>query len=198
MAIAPATPAILPVPTVAANAVQTAWNGVTAPWPASVVRWNILPMVFFHTVPNLVNCKKPVRMLRYSPTPKMSTVAGRPHTMPFNVPLILAMVSIICVTSLLYTVFWGLCGKGYKKTPPPLHIGIRTKAKTPAWYHLTSHRPHGQRLMGAAKHPAAVMGGAQRSLPGLPFGARLRESFTHHRTRASHRPAALFWGQMCY
>ena len=31
MAIAPATPAMLPVPTVAASAVHTAWNGVMAP-----------------------------------------------------------------------------------------------------------------------------------------------------------------------
>ncbi len=31
MAIAPATPAILPVPTVDAKAVQTAWKGVMAP-----------------------------------------------------------------------------------------------------------------------------------------------------------------------
>ena len=31
MATAPATPAIFPVPTVPANAVQTAWNGDIAP-----------------------------------------------------------------------------------------------------------------------------------------------------------------------
>ena len=35
MAIAPATPAIFPVPTVAARAVQTAWKGVMAPSEAS-------------------------------------------------------------------------------------------------------------------------------------------------------------------
>ena len=59
-------------------------------------------------------------MLRYSPTPKMSTVAGRPHTMPLTVELILLMVSIICVTSLLYTIFWGVVReKGIKKRPRP-------------------------------------------------------------------------------
>ncbi len=43
IAIAPATPAMLPVPTVPASAVQTAWNGVIAPSEASFcgtcVRW---------------------------------------------------------------------------------------------------------------------------------------------------------------
>ena len=38
IAIAPATPAILPVPTVAASAVHTAWKGVIAPSDASRLR----------------------------------------------------------------------------------------------------------------------------------------------------------------
>ena len=45
-AIAPVTPAMLPVPTVAARAVHTAWKGVTAPSPASFFS-KILPMVVF-------------------------------------------------------------------------------------------------------------------------------------------------------
>jgi hypothetical protein len=45
-AIAPVTPAMLPVPTVAARAVVTAWNGVTSPLPACCFL-NILPTVFF-------------------------------------------------------------------------------------------------------------------------------------------------------
>ena len=44
MAIAPATPAMLPVPTVAASAVHTAWNGVIAPSEASFLR-KMRPMI---------------------------------------------------------------------------------------------------------------------------------------------------------
>lgn len=44
MAMAPATPAMLPVPTVAASAVHTAWKGVMAPSAASRLR-NIRPRV---------------------------------------------------------------------------------------------------------------------------------------------------------
>ena len=45
--IAPVTPAMLPVPTVDASAVETACSGVISPSPASDF-WKILPMVFFH------------------------------------------------------------------------------------------------------------------------------------------------------
>ena len=44
MAIAPATPAIFPVPTVPASAVQTAWKGVREPSDASFFL-KILPSV---------------------------------------------------------------------------------------------------------------------------------------------------------
>ena len=44
MAMAPATPAMVPVPTVAASAVQTAWNGVMVPSEASFFFF-FLPMV---------------------------------------------------------------------------------------------------------------------------------------------------------
>ena len=39
-------PAMLPVPTVPAKAVDMAWKGVISPLPALVL-WKILPMVFF-------------------------------------------------------------------------------------------------------------------------------------------------------
>ena len=46
IAIAPATPAIFPVPTVPARAVQTAWKGVMEPSEASFLL-KILPSVVF-------------------------------------------------------------------------------------------------------------------------------------------------------
>ena len=45
--IAPVTPAMLPVPTVEARAVDTACSGVISPSPASPFL-KIFPMVFFH------------------------------------------------------------------------------------------------------------------------------------------------------
>ena len=63
IAIAPATPAILPVPTVAASAVQTAWNGVIAPSLAFLFR-KIRPIVVLMAYGNLRICKKRVRILR--------------------------------------------------------------------------------------------------------------------------------------
>ena len=45
--IAPVTPAMLPVPTVEAGAVDTACSGVISPSPASPFL-KIFPMVFFH------------------------------------------------------------------------------------------------------------------------------------------------------
>ena len=45
-AIACVVPTMLPVPTVADSAVETAWKGVTAPSPAFCLE-NIFPIVFF-------------------------------------------------------------------------------------------------------------------------------------------------------
>ena len=56
-------PAILPVPTVAASAVQTAWNGVIAPSEASLLR-NILPSVVRIAYGNFRIWRKRVRRLR--------------------------------------------------------------------------------------------------------------------------------------
>ena len=79
MAMAPATPAMLPVPTVAASAVHTAWKGVMAP-SCAVFFWNMRPSVDRMARGNLRICKNRVRRLRYSPTPRMHTMAGTPHT----------------------------------------------------------------------------------------------------------------------
>ena len=51
-AMAPATPAIFPVPTVPARAVHTAWKGLMEPSLACVLS-KIFPMVFFMATPNL-------------------------------------------------------------------------------------------------------------------------------------------------
>ena len=61
--VAPATPAILPVPTVAARAVQTAWKGVMAPALADS-RFRIRPTVHFMDSPNFRSCRNPVRILK--------------------------------------------------------------------------------------------------------------------------------------
>ena len=54
MVIAVATPVMLPVPTVDASAVATAWNGVTPDSPFLCASGpNKLPAVCFITVPNL-------------------------------------------------------------------------------------------------------------------------------------------------
>lgn len=92
MAIAPATPAILPVPTVPASAVQTAWNGVIAPSAASFL-WNMRPMVVLSAKGNLRICRKPVRTLSSSPTPIMQTIAGTPQTKSLTTLLMAAIVS---------------------------------------------------------------------------------------------------------
>ena len=92
MAIAPATPAILPVPTVPASAVQTAWNGVIAPSAASFL-WNMRPMVVLSAKGNLRICKKPVRTLSSSPTPIMQAIAGTPQTKSLTTLLMAAIVS---------------------------------------------------------------------------------------------------------
>ena len=114
MAIAPATPAILPVPTVPASAVQTAWNGVIAPSAASFL-WNMRPMVVLSAKGNLRICKKPVRTLSSSPTPIMQTIAGTPQTKSLTTLLMAAIVSKNMGESILSgaenTLFYQIAGR---------------------------------------------------------------------------------------
>jgi len=93
MATAPATPAMFPVPTVAARAVQSAWNGVIAPSALASFE-KTLPKVSFIASPNFLICMNPVRMLRYSPIPRIQTIAGTPHTKLLIAELMLTKVSI--------------------------------------------------------------------------------------------------------
>ena len=115
MAIAPATPAILPVPTVPASAVQTAWNGVIAPSAASFL-WNMRPMVVLSAKGNLRICRKPVRTLSSSPTPIMQTIAGTPQTKSLTTLLMAAIVSKNMGESILSgtenTLFYQIAGRG--------------------------------------------------------------------------------------
>ena len=80
MAIAPATPAMLPVPTVPASAVQTAWNGVICT-VRGILFAEHTPDGGFDRIREICgSAKKPVRTLSSSPTPMMHTIAGMPHT----------------------------------------------------------------------------------------------------------------------
>ena len=65
-AMAAATPAMLPLPTVPASTVERAWKGRSIPSPASagLSLRNSSPKVFFQMVLIPVNWKNPVRMVR--------------------------------------------------------------------------------------------------------------------------------------
>ena len=91
-------PAMLPVPTVPARAVETAWKGVISPSPASRL-WKILPMVFFMAYPNLRNWSPLLHTVIRIPTPMSRMSMGAPHTTPLMAPL---MVSINCIVLSLF------------------------------------------------------------------------------------------------
>ena len=78
IAIAPATPARFPVPTVAARAVHSALNGDTPP-SVSLLPFNVLRKSLSAFGSNR-NCTNPVRMVRYRPTPRIPNNAGTPQT----------------------------------------------------------------------------------------------------------------------
>ena len=90
MAMAPVTPTMFPVPTVAASAVVTACMGVTLPAPARFFACfpKHLPMVLRMAYPKWVNWKKPSRTERYRPHPTIRTSMGTPQTTPLTMPLI--------------------------------------------------------------------------------------------------------------
>ncbi len=123
MAIAPATPAMLPVPTVAASAVHTAWKGVMAPLEASP-RLKMRPMVSRMDVPNLRIWMQRVRSVRYRPTPMIRIMAGTPQTKLFTALLTLVMKSSMVNPSGSRVVH---PSEGQKK-PRPHDACIRTEA----------------------------------------------------------------------
>ena len=78
-AIAVATPAMLPTPTVPPIATAMAWNGVTSP-SARGPRWTILPIVSRHIRPNFQNWIPRARSVRNTPVPTSRISIGGPHT----------------------------------------------------------------------------------------------------------------------
>ncbi len=64
---APATPAMFPMPIVAASAVASDWNGVTSPFPA-LRGPRIWPSVFFMMRPKCLNCTNPILRPMMRPT----------------------------------------------------------------------------------------------------------------------------------
>ena len=79
--MAPATPAILPVPNVAASAVVIACKGDTSPWTVLFRRENA-PMVRRSIPPKRRSCTKRVRAVKYTPVKTSKSSIGQPQTMP--------------------------------------------------------------------------------------------------------------------
>ena len=99
-AMAPATPTILPVPTVAARAVHRDWNCEIERSPAPVCcvtcfSPKIAPIVFLIQCLKCVSWKNFVIQVIRTPTKARRTSAGHPQTMPLMTPLTLLIVSII-------------------------------------------------------------------------------------------------------
>ena len=90
--IAAETPAMLPVPIVAANAVQRAWNWETAPF--SFLLWlflsNTPPPVFFHQCPAWVIWKNLVTTVIKMPVPIRRKRPILTHTKEFTASLMFA------------------------------------------------------------------------------------------------------------
>ena len=86
-------PAMLPVPTVPASAVETAWKGVISPSSAFCLV-KILPRVFFIAWPKRRNCMPPMRMVIRMPVPISRTIITGPQTNPLIALLTLTIKSI--------------------------------------------------------------------------------------------------------
>ena len=85
MKMAPVTPAMLPVPTVPARAVVTAWKGDRLlPWSCTSFFRNREPTVFFIMYPNQRTWTQPVRNVRYTPVPTSRASMMGPHTKPLT------------------------------------------------------------------------------------------------------------------
>ena len=82
MAIAVATPAILPLPTVAESAVIRAWKGLMSPSPPlSGLAFPTAPeSTIREAFPKFRSCTKPVRTVRRRPVPKRRITIGAPHS----------------------------------------------------------------------------------------------------------------------
>ncbi len=76
-----AAPAMLPVPTCAAIAVVSAWNGLMPSLPAFSPLSEKLPNSRFQPAPNLRTCTKRVRMVKMTPVPTSRYSSTLFHTM---------------------------------------------------------------------------------------------------------------------
>ncbi len=93
--MAPATPTMLPVPTVAARAVHRDWNWemlLSAVWPMTP-RSFMAPRVRFIQWRKWVTWNTRVRTVISMPTKASSRMAGQPHTTPLTASLIRVSVS---------------------------------------------------------------------------------------------------------
>ena len=94
--MAPATPTMLPVPTVAARAVHRDWNWemlLSAVWPMTPLSF-MAPMVRFIQWLKWVIWNTRVSTVIRMPTKASSRMAGQPHTTPLTASLILVRVSM--------------------------------------------------------------------------------------------------------
>ena len=82
MLIAAATPAILPLPTVAERAIINAWNGVISPGVESSSRSfpRTLRYSIFQAKPSFRNCTSPVPKVSQTPVPTRKTIIQGPQT----------------------------------------------------------------------------------------------------------------------
>lgn len=87
MKMAPVTPAMLPVPTVPASAVLTAWKGDRfSPWSAPEGR-NRVPTVLRRICPNRRTWMHRVRTVSQAPVPTRSSSITGPQAKSFSTPL---------------------------------------------------------------------------------------------------------------
>ena len=96
--MAPATPTMLPVPTVAARAVHRLWNWEmerSEVCEVTLLSLKIAPMVFFIQWPKWLIWKHLVMQVVSTPTKASRIRAGQPQTMPFRTALILVIMSNI-------------------------------------------------------------------------------------------------------
>ena len=94
MASAAATPAMLPVPTVAASAVHIAAKGEIACPSLSVLRWGRQARSAPPSHSRMYRSwNTPVQQVKYSPVPSSRMSSGGPQSTPRTASLIRAMVS---------------------------------------------------------------------------------------------------------
>ena len=102
--MAAATPTMLPVPMVAASAVQRLWNWLMASssvWAVTFRSRKMAPMVCRIQYPKYRSWKKPVRTVSRQPVAKQQRQPHRPHTTPPTTAFTRAKLSHIHKTPLV-------------------------------------------------------------------------------------------------